>query len=389
MSILGRYLLRQGTLVVGGLVLLAICVLMLERLLRILEIVSVSSRPATDAVRMLLNLLPHYLGLAIPMALMLGTIITIDKLSRSEEITAMLASGVPLSRIARPFFALAAVTAALVIFTEGYLQPHTRYGYRAAVHEAVQQTFTGAFREGKFVSVGKRTFWTQDEVGQTGGVAGVFIHEQQDDGSVRIITAPGGLLAVERETRIPSLVLAGGASLEVSAAGKPESLADFGSLSFSGSDRLTAFRDRGDDAREMTLDELARLATKKENEMSRDASAALHVRVVHAVMLFAFPLIAVPLGLSYGRSARSGGAVFGLILVVLVQKAIEAAAGISTGWPVWIVAAIFAGVSGWLFYRSAYTDAPPPAESIPSLPAFKLPRLRQQSVIGPDPASAA
>ena len=389
MSILGRYLLRQGALVVGGLVLLAICVLMLERLLRILEVVSVSSRPATDAVRMVLNLLPHYLGLAIPMALMLGTIITVDRLSRSEEITAMLASGVPLTRIAKPFFLLALVTSALVIGTEGYLQPHTRYGYRAAVHEAVQQTFTGAFREGKFVSVGDRTFWTQDEVGQTGGVAGVFIHEAQDDGSVRIVTAPGGLLAVDRETRVPSLILAGGSSVEVDADGRPRSVADFGSLSFRGSERLTAFRDRGEDAREMTLDELAVLAAEGEGEMSRDASAALQVRIVHAVMLFAFPLIAVPLGLSYGRSARSGGAVFGLILVVLVQKALEAAAGISTGWPVWIVLAVFSGASGWLFYRSAYTDAPPPAESLPSLPSLKIPRLRQQSVVGPDATSAA
>ena len=389
MSILGRYLLRQGALLVGGLVLLAICVLMLERLLRILEVVSVSSRPATDAVRMVLNLLPHYLGLAIPMALMLGTIITVDRLSRSEEITAMLASGVPLTRIARPFFLLALATSVLVIGTEGYLQPHTRYGYRAAVHQAVQQTFTGAFREGKFVSVGDRTFWTQDEVGKTGGVAGVFIHEAEPDGSARIVTAPGGLLAVDRETRIPSLILAGGASLEIGPGGAPRSLADFGSLSFRGSDRVTAFRDRGEDAREMTLDELAMLASQRENAMSRDASAALHVRVVHAVMLFAFPLIAVPLGLSHGRSARSGGPVFGLILVVLVQKAIEAAAGVSTGWPVWLVFAAFAAASAWLFYRSAYTDAPPPAESMPSLPSFRLPRLRQQAVVGPDATSAA
>ena len=389
MSILGRYLLRQASLVVGGLILLAICVLMLERLLRILEIVSVSSRPATDAIRMILNLLPYYFGMAIPMALMLGTIITVDKLSRSEEVTAMLASGVPLSRIARPFFALAAVTAGLVLVTEGYLQPYTRYGYRAAAHEAVQQTFSGAFREGKFVSVGDRTFWTQDEVGQTGGVAGVFIHEQQPDGSARIVTAPGGLLAVDRETRVPSLILAGGASLEVGPGGRPVSLADFGSLSFSGSDQVTPFRARGEDARELTLDELAALATEPDAALSDEASSALHARLVHAVILFAFPLIAVPLGLSYGRSARSGGPVLGLVLVVFLQKAVDAASGGLGGWPVWIVAAAFAGGSGWLFWRSAHTDAPPPMESLPSLPALRLPRLRHQAVVGPDQASAA
>ena len=389
MSILGRYLLRQAVLVIGGLILLAICVLMLERLLRILEIVSVSSRPATDAVRMLLNLLPYYFGMAIPMALMLGTVITVDKLSRSEEVTAMLASGVPLGRLARPFMLIAAVTAFLVLLTEGYFQPHTRYGYRAAVHEAVQQTFTGAFREGKFVSVGDRTFWTQDEVGQTGGVAGVFIHERQEDGSVRIVTAPGGLLTVDRETRVPGLVLAGGASLELSPAGRPASLADFGSLSFSGAEQLQAFRERGDDARELTLDELFSESRDEASELSSESRAALHVRVVHAVVLLAFPLVGVPLGLSYGRAARSGGAVLGLVLVVALQKAIDAASGVSTGWPVWIVAAAFTGAGAWLFRRSATTDAPPPMESLPALPNLRLPRLRHQSVVGPDATSAA
>ena len=389
MSILGRYILRQGTLVTGGLILLAICVLSLERLLRILEIVSVSSRPATDAVRMILNLLPYYFGMAIPMALMLGTVITVDKLSRSEEITAMMASGVPLGRVARPFMLLAAVTAALVLVTEGYFQPHTRYGYRAAVHEAVQQTFTGAFREGKFVSVGDRTFWTMDEVGQTGGVAGVFIHERQPDGSARIVTAPGGLLTVDRETRAPGLVLAGGSSLEVAPDGRPASLADFSQLSFSGAEELKPFRERGDDSRELTLHELFAVSRDDASELQRESSAALHSRAVHAAVLLAFPLVGVPFGLSYGRSPRSGGPVLGLVLVVALQKAVDAAAGIGTGWPAWIVMALFTGFGVWLFRRSAMTDAPPPLESLPALPSLRVPRLRHQSVVGPDATSAA
>ena len=387
MSLLGRYVLRQATILVGGLILLALCVLMLERMLRILEVVSVSSRPATDAARMVLNLVPHYLGLAVPAALLLGTVITVDKLSRSEEMTAMLASGVPMTRIAKPFFVLAAVTSALTLVTEGYLQPHSRYGYREAVHQAVQQTFTGAFREGKFVAVGDRTFWTRDEIGVKGGVEGVFIHERGEDGSVRVTTAPGGLLTVNPETRVPSLVLAGGNTVAIGPDGVPEAAGSFGSLSFSGAEAVEAFRERGEDERELTLTELGGMLGR-DRPAGQDAealsgsvvSATFHARLARAAVLLTFPLLAIPLGLSFGRAAKSGGVVLGLLFLVALQKAMEWGAGASASGALaswlgpWLVVAVSGSLGGWLFWRAAYTTAPPPMESLPSLP--QLPRLR-------------
>ena len=88
MGRLNRYLLKRAIISIGGLIVFAIVVLLLERLLRIFEIVSNSTDPASAATTMVINLLPHYLGMAVPMALLLGTIITIDRFSRSSELTA-------------------------------------------------------------------------------------------------------------------------------------------------------------------------------------------------------------------------------------------------------------------------------------------------------------
>ncbi len=383
MSLLDRYVFRNAVIVVGGLVLLALSVLMLERMLRILEVVSLSSNPASDALRMVLNLIPHYLGLAIPAALMLGTIITIDRFNRGEELTAMLASGVPLTRIARPFFILAVLMAALVVFVEGYLQPHSRYGYREAVHLAKQQTFTGAFREGKFVRVGDSTFWTQDELGDTGGVTGIFIHERREDGTTRIAMAPGGVLRVDPATRVPSLILRGGSSYVITPERRPEASVAFDTLAVAGAEEIAAYRDRGEDERELTLGELFAAAGNEDlpEEFRNAAAASLHMRLGRASVLLAFPFLAIPLGMTFNRSQRSGGVFVGLLFLVILQKALEsgegsAASGDIPGWVgVWPAVAVTVLVSGALFYRSAFTAAPPPMEALPSLP--KLPRLRR------------
>jgi len=150
MGRLSQYLLKKSLINIGGLIIFAIVVLLLERLLRIFEIVSNSSNPASDASSMVINLLPHYLGMAVPMALLLGIIITIDRFSRSSELTAALGAGVSLPQMTKPFMLIAAFLAVLTLFIEGYMQPVGRYNYRQVVHVVKQQSFTAALREGTF-----------------------------------------------------------------------------------------------------------------------------------------------------------------------------------------------------------------------------------------------
>ena len=140
-----------------GLASLALGVLLLERLLRIFEIVANTSDTLGVATRMLLNLLPYYLGLAIPVALFLGVLITVDRVSRSGELSAALAAGVSLFQIIRPFMWIAAFLALFSVVLMGYLQPLGRYDYRAAVHDVKQSSAEAVFQEGKFAQIGRRT----------------------------------------------------------------------------------------------------------------------------------------------------------------------------------------------------------------------------------------
>ena len=184
MGRLNQYLLKRSLISIGGLIVFAIVVLLLERLLRIFEIVSNSSNPAGDASSMVINLLPHYLGMALPMALLLGITITIDRFSKSSELTAALGAGVSLPQMTRPFMLIAAVLAVITLFVEGYMQPVGRYNYRQVVHVVKQQSFTAALREGTFTEVGNRTFFAgTDKAGSA--IGPIFIYERLKEGGVQ------------------------------------------------------------------------------------------------------------------------------------------------------------------------------------------------------------
>jgi len=185
---LDRYML-QGTLgLFVGLTGLALGVLLIERLIRLTELLSGSDEATLAAVRMIANLVPHYLEMALPAAFLIAVIISVDRLSRSGEIVAMMATGVSLLRIARPYLLMAAVLALASVAIAGFLQPITRYNYRQIAFELRQSSIVTAFKERKFVQFRDRVVWT-DRVDSTGRNLGeTFIIETAPDGGRRFMT---------------------------------------------------------------------------------------------------------------------------------------------------------------------------------------------------------
>ncbi len=375
MGRLNQYLFKRSIINIGGLIVFAIAVLLLERLLRIFEIVSNSVNPAGDATSMIVNLLPHYLGIAVPMALLLGVIITIDRFSRSSELTAAMGAGVSLLHMTKPFALIALIFAGLTIFIEGYMQPIGRYNYRQVVHLVKQQSFTAALREGTFTPVGNRTFFAGTE--KPGNAIGpIFIYERlyKNGGysGLRITSASEGQLIVREETNEPVLRLAAGQTYQI----MPNRQLD-GDFSFEGSAIAGAstgqdFRARGDDERELTSLELYQnrdgaVFTSLPVEVN---NAALHLRLGRAALLLILPFIAVPFGLNYGRNPSSAGIFIGVVLLVSLQKALEfgqslGAQGVVPPWAgIWPIVGAVAAFAAYIFWKSAYKMGQPPLTTI-------------------------
>ena len=151
MSILDRYLLQQVLRPMGATVLIALLALLAERALSVVELVLGWRGNVLIVFEMLSYLIPHYMGLALPAAFFIGILFTYSRLSRESELDAMSAGGYGLVQMVRPMVYLALVVTAMHLALVSYLQPYSRYAYRAAVHAVTNASFLSLIQEDRFV----------------------------------------------------------------------------------------------------------------------------------------------------------------------------------------------------------------------------------------------
>jgi lipopolysaccharide export system permease protein len=131
----------------------ALVALLAERLVRLLDLASSDGAPLAPLFAMLVALLPHYLGLALPAAFALGLLVTVARLSTTNELDALEAAGWSVRRTAASFVLSGVVLAFLSLALFGYLQPHARYAYRDARHALVAAGWNGSVPEGQVISL--------------------------------------------------------------------------------------------------------------------------------------------------------------------------------------------------------------------------------------------
>lgn len=389
-----RYIFGECTRVFFGLLLLVISILLLERLLRIADLVSRSPGNFGEAVYMLANLVPHYAGIGIPAAFFLAVLITVSRISRSGELVAVWGMGKSLFMISKPFMIMAVLLASLLLITSGILQPLSRYEYRSLVNSIAESSIETVFIEGKFVEAEDWTVWTEDVDLSTGELTSSFILERLPDGSQRIISAATGALVRENGT-ISEIQLQSGMGADLSETQTLSSRLEFDSFKWRPPDALTQFRARGKDVRELMLWELWAPAISSprddtDNIEPLEAMVSIHDQLARFVLILILPLIAVPFGLSYGRHPPSNAILIGLLTLIIIQQLLELAKSLALDSVVppwlgsWLVIAIVGTGGLLLFLRSARTMAQPPLSSVPEI---RLPRIFSSKPDSERPAS--
>ena len=377
-----RYIFRECTGVFGGLVLLIVSILLLERLLRIADLVSRSPGNFNEAVLMIANLIPHYAGIAIPAAFFLAVLITVSRISRSGELVAVWGMGKSLFMISRPFMIMAVLLASALLITSAILQPISRYQYRSLVSSIAESSIETVFIEGKFVEAENWTVWTDNVDRNSGALESSFILERLPTGGQRIIVSESGSL-VRGAGTISQIRLDNGMGAEIKPDQSLGSRVDFDSLKWRPPDALSQFRPRGKDVRELMLWELWAPATADPSTIDADiepvaAWASIHDQLARFVLILILPLIAVPFGLSYGRNPPSNAILIGLVTLIAIQQLLELGKSMALDGDVphwagsWSVMVVVTGLAIALFLRSATTMAQPP---LSSLPTIRLPRF--------------
>lgn len=361
MSLIDRYLLRLAFWPMVGATGVTLIALLLERTLRLLDMLSASSDRFGFVAQLAVNLVPHYIGLTLPAAFFLALVIVVNRMNQSSEIDALLAAGFSLTRLAAPYLCLAAALTVVSLVVFGFAQPYSRYAYRAVLHTAQNAGWNGLIPAETILSPSKDLTMTTDIADPAGQqLSRVFIRRITEKGREEITTAAMAELSRTGDGQNVRLELRDGQQLRFNAEGRPETLsfeAFTMQLPMTGPARL--LRARGGDERELTLFELADQARSGHSTLPKETlKGELYGRLARAFGLLLLPMLAVPLGLAAKRSGRAPGAIVGGLLLLAFHHTIQLGQGLAeTGrapaeLAVGAPFAIFAGICFLVFFTS-------------------------------------
>jgi lipopolysaccharide export system permease protein len=359
-NLIDRYVLRLTAGPMLGCLAVTLVALLLERALRLLDLLSQSSDRFGYVVQLTGQLVPHYFGLALPVAFFVALFVVIVRLNDGSEVDALLAGGVSLTRLAAPFIALGLVLAIVSLAVFGYVQPYSRYAYRAVMHAAANAGWNGELQAGAFVT-DDNTIMTADQADPTGErLERLFIRRIGDGGREEVITAESAELRVSSDGTSVTLTLHNGRRTLETASGTYDIL-QFGSFvtdaKLAGAAAL--LRARGGDERELTLGELAAHARSGDSLLPRQTLLAeLYARLARAAFLPFLPLVAFPLGLAAKRGRRAPGLVLAGILLLAFQHSLQLGQSLAESGrlpalvAIWTPFVLFTGFGVWMFSGS-------------------------------------
>ncbi len=326
LRLIDRYILHQTATPLGVSLSVVLAALVLERILRLFDLVAQQGKSFGPVLTMAMSLVPHYLGLALPAAFFISIFLVAARFSGDSELDALRGCGMSIRRFARPLLGLGLVLTLFSVALYGYIQPYSRYAYRAIFHAVTNAPWDASIVAGTFIAAGGGYTLYADRMDSTGQwLEGVFVHERQDDGTEITTTARRGELQMSDDGEQISVALQDAVQIR-SVAGKRTAALAFDSLVLGRpfTVKHPLFRSRGDSEREMTLTELRDAWHDPQSKVPHSRlKAEFHARLVRSVSLLVLPMLAVPMGMAAKRTFRWQGIALAAVILLLYHHAVQ------------------------------------------------------------------
>ena len=326
-KLLDRYVLHElvPPFLIG--LLLLTFVLLMNQVLFLAELFIDKGVPALQALRILGLLVPSILAFALPMAVLMGILGGLARLSADSEVVALQSLGIGPRRLARPvlFFGFCGFLLTLPIAL--FFAPRANSAWIEAMTDSVLARVRLKVEPLEFnESLPDMVFFVRD-VGRDKVWRDVFAYMGKDASNPRLVMARSGTIRLFPEKRRAILELADG-------------FVHFGPLSEPAKDSLTSFERLEEEidveglfaavssekrVREKDIGELFRdlraleevPPALRESRQVRAHRIEIHKKFALPFACLVFALLGLPLGVMTGRAGRTGGFSLGLVIILL------------------------------------------------------------------------
>lgn len=363
MRILDRYILRElvGPFVLGLLIFTSL--LLILRILKLVELVVSRGVPASDVLRLFACILPAFLEVTVPMALLLAVLVALGRLSADSELTALHACGVGTPRVAVPVGLFAIVVTAAGLTLALYVRPLGNRLLRQSLYEIVKARATAGLQPKVFNDDFENLVIYAEGVGPSGRrLDGVLVSDGRTPGERTIIYSRHGLVVSDERSQTLILRLVDGGIYSAPLQGDGFQHTRFATydVRLDLSRALAKLRRHHREPAEMSLGELrAEIQVREGRGLSAAAERIeLHRRWAIPTASLLFAATAIPLGIRRPRSVHSWGmavsviVVFGYYLLLTLGESLAARGVVPPGPAIWLPNLVLGVVTAVLLLRT-------------------------------------
>ena len=206
-----RYILREVAPPFGVGLLLCTFVLLMNQILVLSELFIAKGVSLGLAAEVLIYLIPSLLAFAVPMAVLMGILAGLSRLSTDSEITAFRTLGIRSRRLAWPLFVFAFAGWFLTSYLTLFLAPRANYKWVQTITGSVLAKVQVRIVPREFNETVPRMVLYIQEIDRDKTWRNVFVYLTKDPAEPRLILAREGRLDLFPETKTATLVLTGGA----------------------------------------------------------------------------------------------------------------------------------------------------------------------------------
>jgi lipopolysaccharide export system permease protein len=211
-SVIDRYVLREllAPFFLSGV--LFTFFLFIDRIYNLTDLVITKGVPLHLVTQLLVFMLPSFLALTLPMALLVAVLLAAGRMAGDLEIVAFQASGVSALRLFSPVFAVALMVTVASGALTLVLGPPANREFQAQLFKIVEARATSGLKERVFnADFGDVVIYPQEISASQVALRGVLVSDERDPRITRIITAREGRLLPDEVNRRITLRLIDGA----------------------------------------------------------------------------------------------------------------------------------------------------------------------------------
>ncbi len=370
MRIIDRYIIRE--IIPPFLIALLVFtfVLIIPFIIELAEQMIAKGVPGGTILQLTITLLPQALALTIPMALLIGLLVGLGRLSADREVVVLMACGISPYRLLQPILVFAVVCWGLTSWVMGKAMPDGNQKYREMVQEIAMNRAEGEVRERVFYDDFPNLVLYVHDVPLDGrGWLDVMAADTGNPSQPVLYLARRGRMAIDRAARTIHMVLEEGTRHTT----KLDDPAAYEVLKF---DRTIIALDpesvfprsgpqRGE--REMAIEDLATLAANMEGtgQSSHRQVMEIHKKFSVPVACFVFAVLGVALGISHRKDGKLAAFVLGIGVIFAYYVIMYIAESLTKGFwiPAWLtmwIPDLVLGAAGVLLlvWRARWADQP-------------------------------